>query len=140
MPSYLWPRIISYVVLLLTTLSFTNAQSQEVELQRQNNTEYYNTTLSTFLTKLKGGQNRRARLQERNCWLKPWICREGLPPFAPIFCCRNRCVNVSSDPDNCGFCGIRCPFGWTCCNGICVDTMVMLLYMPFTINLLFRLV
>lgn len=117
-----------YVVLLLTIFSLSNTQLQEVELQQQNNTGNHNTAISPFLMKLKGGQNRRrrARLQDQDCWLRPWICREGLPPFVPVFCCRNRCVNVSWDPDNCGFCGIRCPFGWTCCQGICVDTMVML--------------
>lgn len=132
MPSYLSPLILFYVVLLLTTLSFSNSKLQEIELQQQNNTENHNTTISPFLTKLKGGQNRqrRARLQEHDCWLKPWICRKQLKPFEPMFCCRNRCVNVGSDPDNCGFCGIRCPFGWRCCHGICVDTMVML-YIPF---------
>lgn len=132
MPSYLSPLILFFVVLLLTSLSFSNSKLQEIEFRQQNNTENHNTTISPFLTKLKGAQNRqrRARLQEHDCWLKPWICRKQLKPFEPMFCCRNRCVNAGLDPDNCGFCGIRCPFGWRCCHGICVDTMVML-YIPF---------
>ncbi|RHN46736.1 putative stigma-specific protein Stig1 [Medicago truncatula] len=38
-------------------------------------------------------------------------------------CCRNRCVDVTSDADNCGFCGIRCPFigNWQCCNRFCAN-------------------
>jgi hypothetical protein len=32
-------------------------------------------------------------------------------------CCNNACVDVSSDPSNCGVCGIRCPRG--CLSGAC---------------------
>ncbi|KAJ8766526.1 hypothetical protein K2173_023773 [Erythroxylum novogranatense] len=58
------------------------------------------------------------------CWKTPWICRKGESPPARLRCCRNQCVDVSSDPNNCGFCGIRCPFAWQCCHGFCVDTNI----------------
>ncbi|CAN0900982.1 Stigma-specific STIG1-like protein 4 [Linum grandiflorum] len=47
------------------------------------------------------------------------------PPGRPrMRCCRNQCVDVSSDINNCGLCGIRCPFSWLCCGGLCVNTNV----------------
>ncbi|KAF8409607.1 hypothetical protein HHK36_005685 [Tetracentron sinense] len=60
------------------------------------------------------------------CWNRPWICNEGLgfPPMIKRLCCKNRCVDVSSDVNNCGLCGIRCPFPWQCCNGFCIDTNI----------------
>ncbi|XP_058073241.1 stigma-specific STIG1-like protein 1 [Magnolia sinica] len=67
------------------------------------------------------------------CWKQPWICNRGekggvnqFPPapFVKRMCCKNRCVEVSSDINNCGLCGIRCPFTWQCCNGLCIDTNI----------------
>ncbi|ESW18501.1 hypothetical protein PHAVU_006G046600 [Phaseolus vulgaris] len=52
------------------------------------------------------------------CGRRPWVCREGEFPRRSL-CCWNRCVNVSSDKNNCGLCGIRCPFNWQCCRGLC---------------------
>ncbi|KAK4362208.1 hypothetical protein RND71_017449 [Anisodus tanguticus] len=57
------------------------------------------------------------------CWNRPWICNEAeFPPRITKLCCRNRCVDVTFDVNNCGFCGIRCPFTWQCCRGICINT------------------
>ncbi|KAK2387190.1 Stigma-specific Stig1 family protein [Trifolium repens] len=54
------------------------------------------------------------------CRRRPWVCSNGeFPPRS--MCCRNRCVNVTSDKNNCGFCSIRCPFNWQCCRGFCRD-------------------
>jgi hypothetical protein len=54
------------------------------------------------------------------CRGRPWVCSNGeFPPRS--MCCRNRCVNVTSDRNNCGFCSIRCPFNWQCCRGLCRD-------------------
>ncbi|GFQ00701.1 hypothetical protein PHJA_002214000 [Phtheirospermum japonicum] len=54
------------------------------------------------------------------CHRRPWICNQGgdSPPTRRL-CCRNRCIEVDSDPNNCGFCGVRCPFTWQCCLGNC---------------------
>ncbi len=37
-------------------------------------------------------------------------------------CCSGVCYDTSSDPNNCGGCGIACG-GLTCCSGACVDTV-----------------
>ena len=37
-------------------------------------------------------------------------------------CCNNTCVDITSDPNNCGGCGNPCG-SQSCCAGNCVDTM-----------------
>ncbi|KAJ9153822.1 hypothetical protein P3X46_027223 [Hevea brasiliensis] len=59
------------------------------------------------------------------CRSKPWICREGnRRPKAQMRCCRNKCVDVSSNVNHCGLCGVKCPFSWLCCHGFCVDVNI----------------
>ncbi|KAI4307971.1 hypothetical protein L6164_031095 [Bauhinia variegata] len=59
--------------------------------------------------------------RQTGCITRPWIC--GGREFPPrSLCCRNRCVDLRSDRNNCGLCGIRCVFNWQCCRGICTDT------------------
>ena len=57
-----------------------------------------------------------------DCATRPSICSGGETPPRRV-CCRNRCVDVNTDADNCGFCGVRCPFfeNWHCCNGFCAN-------------------
>ncbi|RDX66766.1 Stigma-specific STIG1-like protein 1, partial [Mucuna pruriens] len=38
-------------------------------------------------------------------------------------CCRRKCVNVSTDRNNCGACGKRCKYSQVCCRGKCVNLM-----------------
>jgi hypothetical protein len=35
--------------------------------------------------------------------------------------CGNRCIDTTSDPRNCGGCGIRCPHSVICTDGACID-------------------
>ncbi|XP_022139655.1 stigma-specific STIG1-like protein 1 [Momordica charantia] len=54
-------------------------------------------------------------------------CRKGGEDGRPerkkkMKCCKNRCVDVGSDVNNCGFCGRRCSFPRQCCRGLCVNT------------------
>ncbi|KAL8491021.1 hypothetical protein ACS0TY_022873 [Phlomoides rotata] len=56
------------------------------------------------------------------CRRRLWICRDEDFPRIRRRCCRNRCVDVSSDVNNCGLCGIRCRFTRQCCRGRCVNT------------------
>ncbi|KAK7305150.1 hypothetical protein VNO77_43050 [Canavalia gladiata] len=56
--------------------------------------------------------------RDSGCRGRAWVCNQG--GFrSRIRCCRNRCVNVTSDNNNCGLCRIRCPFNWRCCGGLC---------------------
>nr|DAD42881.1 TPA_asm: hypothetical protein HUJ06_001111 [Nelumbo nucifera] len=58
----------------------------------------------------------------RGCGFQPWVCNQAETPPYTMRCCGNRCVNVTSDPNHCGFCLIRCPFTRQCCGGLCVNT------------------
>ncbi|RDY07984.1 hypothetical protein CR513_07839, partial [Mucuna pruriens] len=56
------------------------------------------------------------------CTWRPWICSRGeFPPRT--MCCGDRCVDVTSDINNCGLCGNRCgrmcPIGRLCIFGRC---------------------
>ncbi|KAI3870326.1 hypothetical protein MKW92_040952 [Papaver armeniacum] len=68
------------------------------------------------------------RPREAGCWNKPWICNDGgkifPPPKIKKLCCKNRCIDVSSDMNNCGLCGIKCPYTWNCCFGLCINTNI----------------
>ncbi|KAI3717911.1 hypothetical protein L1987_69826 [Smallanthus sonchifolius] len=68
---------------------------------------------------------RRVRHQAIGCADRPWVCNSGgFPSPVRRRCCGNRCVEVTSDVNNCGVCGIRCPFTWQCCRGVCIDTNI----------------
>nr|DAD23456.1 TPA_asm: hypothetical protein HUJ06_024919 [Nelumbo nucifera] len=56
------------------------------------------------------------------CRFQPSICNQGETPPYTMRCCRNRCVNVTSDSNQCGLCLNRCPFTRQCCGGLCVNT------------------
>jgi hypothetical protein len=40
------------------------------------------------------------------------------PPSFPD-CCDEECVNLDTDEDNCGACGVECPNNLQCLNGVC---------------------
>ncbi|XP_019459853.1 PREDICTED: protein STIG1-like [Lupinus angustifolius] len=55
-----------------------------------------------------------------DCRNRAFACNQG--EFPPRFlCCRNHCVDVTSDRTNCGLCGIRCRFNYKCCNRLCIN-------------------
>ncbi|CAL5203739.1 unnamed protein product [Lathyrus oleraceus] len=55
-----------------------------------------------------------------DCSTRPWICSTGTFPPRSV-CCGNRCVDIAKDKNNCGLCGVNCPFNWKCCNRLCVN-------------------
>ncbi|XP_021906025.1 stigma-specific STIG1-like protein 4 [Carica papaya] len=45
----------------------------------------------------------RSNPRQLGCRWRPWICRRGEhPPGVRMRCCRNQCVDVSSDVNHCG--------------------------------------
>ncbi|CAI8586242.1 unnamed protein product [Vicia faba] len=58
-----------------------------------------------------------------DCSASALICNNGeiLPRSV---CCRNRCVDLTSDPLNCGLCGFICPSPLRCCNRLCVNPYI----------------
>uniref|UniRef100_A0A7N0UXX6 Uncharacterized protein n=1 Tax=Kalanchoe fedtschenkoi TaxID=63787 RepID=A0A7N0UXX6_KALFE len=68
--------------------------------------------------------NEEWRRRRRGCRHRPWKCNPAWERGRRRRrkCCRNRCVDVYSDVNHCGFCRRRCPFGWSCCARRCVDT------------------
>ncbi|TKY57317.1 GRIM REAPER [Spatholobus suberectus] len=55
------------------------------------------------------------------CAGMPLICSRGEFPPRSI-CCGDHCVDVTTDRDNCGLCGFRCPLNRQCCNRFCTNT------------------
>ncbi|KAF7840602.1 stigma-specific STIG1-like protein 1 [Senna tora] len=58
---------------------------------------------------------------QKTCDKYPGVCRStgsGGPD-----CCKKKCVDVSSDRNNCGKCGKKCKYSQMCCKGKCVSTM-----------------
>src|ERR687893_1353134 len=47
-------------------------------------------------------------------------CSQNKPCPAGQGCCNRTCVDLQSDPNNCGSCGNSCPEGVPCTNGGCV--------------------
>ncbi|MQM02689.1 hypothetical protein Taro_035458, partial [Colocasia esculenta] len=76
-----------------------------------------NSTPSSPWLRKHGGKGRK-----EGCRGRPWVCHDRTPPFRRRLCCKNRCVDVGFDDNNCGFCGIRCRFSWRCCSGFCVNS------------------
>lgn len=50
----------------------------------------------------------------------PRICRQKRNRGTPD-CCKKKCVNVKTDPLNCGMCGKKCKHTYICCKGKCVN-------------------
>ncbi|WJX88465.1 hypothetical protein P8452_70551 [Trifolium repens] len=67
------------------------------------------------------------QIDPNDCTNRPSICSNGEFPPRSV-CCRNRCVDLTSDINNCGFCGVSCFFNnWRCCNRLCVNINFSLL-------------
>lgn len=102
-----------YLLLLILMVEASPKHNSEARL---NVTNTNNSTSSPWLRRITN-----PRAQAQGCWNRPWICSPPgqVPPRR--LCCMNRCIDIMSDPLNCGFCGIRCPFTWQCCNGVCIN-------------------
>ncbi|PIN04281.1 hypothetical protein CDL12_23179 [Handroanthus impetiginosus] len=109
----LTPIITKIALILLCLLQrFPNLQAKNLALLNTLRENPQNSTHSRWQT---GPQDPRSF----GCRWRPWICNQQDTPRTRMRCCRNRCVDLFSDMNNCGLCGIRCPFTWQCCRGIC---------------------
>lgn len=49
------------------------------------------------------------------------ICLFPPTPAGSTTCCGRSCINLETNPSNCGSCGHLCPTGNGCCGGVCTD-------------------
>ena len=70
---------------------------------------------------LRRGRHQSHRLAV-TCDKYPRICRTAGSKGPD--CCKKKCVNVSSDRNNCGKCGRKCKYSQICCKGKCVNPML----------------
>ncbi|GFP85772.1 hypothetical protein PHJA_000720900 [Phtheirospermum japonicum] len=103
--------------LLPLLLYSLDTQEKNLVVQQENDVTKNSSTYATWMWRIKNPRH-------MGCWRRPWICRHDDSPRIRRRCCRNHCVDVNSDLNNCGLCGIRCPFTWQCCRGICMNTNV----------------
>lgn len=54
------------------------------------------------------------------CNVFPRVCR--LKGSSGRDCCKKKCVNVKSDPNNCGMCGLKCRYNEICCKKKCLNS------------------
>ncbi|KAL6196273.1 hypothetical protein ACLB2K_031888 [Fragaria x ananassa] len=116
----LLPKVETVISILLLSLTLAVLAQEDVislvVLQKING----NSSTSPFLKKIVQWP----RPREPGCRNRPWTCHRPRDFPRRWQCCRNQCVEVSSDVNNCGLCGNRCPFGWQCCRGFCVNTNI----------------
>lgn len=104
---------------IVTLLVFIQIEGNSMTNTLHQNDTSVSSSFSPWLNKV-------VKRSPSGCYGRPWACSRGkFPPRS--MCCRNRCVNVTSDRNNCGSCGIRCPFNWQCCRGVCIDTNLSIL-------------
>ena len=109
------------ILLLLWFLLHVIVEGNSIPEVVQHNVTAGSSLSSSSSPWLKRIMNKPPDTRAPGCWKKPWICRQGDDPPRRL-CCRNHCVDVTSDVNNCGLCGIRCPFTWHCCRGLCINT------------------
>ncbi|CAH8363467.1 unnamed protein product [Eruca vesicaria subsp. sativa] len=74
---------------------------------------------SRFLAEKTGqGQRAKARNLQEAASCKPEICR-STEANSTMACCSKKCVNLSTDRNNCGVCKRKCRSWEKCCGGWC---------------------
>lgn len=119
--------LILVVAAMLISMANADTQTQYKEPQffkTHNSTKNPSTPSSeneNYSASLRGAKGFHGRGGVMTCDKYPRVCRvkgsEGPD------CCNKRCVNVSTDRNNCGMCGKRCRYSQICCRGKCVNPM-----------------
>ncbi|KAL2926601.1 Stigma-specific STIG1-like protein 4 [Bienertia sinuspersici] len=113
---------LAYIVYLILLISLVvKASPNQSIVESLLNVTNTNTT-SPWLKRVTDPRITNPRAQQ-GCSNRPWICSLGQFPPRRL-CCSDRCIDINSDPLNCGFCGIRCPFTWRCCSGLCINVNI----------------
>ncbi|GMN51651.1 hypothetical protein TIFTF001_020797 [Ficus carica] len=107
---------ILFIIQLLILFGIGEGGSKSPFGLRANDTDD-NSTSSPWLKKT-------FKPRDPGCWKRQWICKQPgeWPPTKR--CCKNVCVDVTTDVNNCGKCGVICPFLWQCCRGFCSNTNI----------------
>jgi len=108
-----WLAYSLYHLLVVSPIVKGNVNPKQVPLNVTSNS-----TSSPWLRRVTN-----PRAQAQGCWGRPFACTDGQTPPRRL-CCRNRCVDITTDPLNCGFCEVRCPFTWQCCGRVCINVNV----------------
>ncbi|XP_031405810.1 stigma-specific STIG1-like protein 4 [Punica granatum] len=109
-----WVMLCAALALVLEGVQATATSSSSTWVADHNNATNASLTVSKWWRRRDPDDPR-----AQGCQKRPWICNQGqVPPFR-MRCCRNRCVDILSDPNHCGQCLIRCPYTWQCCFGLC---------------------
>nr|KYP52191.1 hypothetical protein KK1_025929 [Cajanus cajan] len=108
--------LVAFLIALVWIPIEGNSASSSPNTLHQNDTSVPSSQISPWLKR-----NNVVEARGSGCRGRSWVCNpQGeFPPRS--LCCRNLCVNVTSDGNNCGLCGIRCIFNWECCGGLCTD-------------------
>ena len=105
----------SALVTLVFVLLLIKIEGNPTPKEGHENVTDASSSSSTSLMELKDEN------QIIGCRGRPLICSRGeFPPRS--MCCGDRCVDVTSDRENCGLCGVRCTFNRQCCNRLCLNT------------------
>ncbi|WVY94826.1 hypothetical protein V8G54_033914 [Vigna mungo] len=120
---------ILFVIAMLMALVIADAQTVQKKesvflstIKSQNSTKkpVSPSSESEELASLRGAKSLHGHAM--TCDKYPRVCRtkgsEGPD------CCKKKCVNVSTDRNNCGMCGKKCKYSQVCCKGKCVNPMV----------------
>ncbi|XP_047335513.1 stigma-specific STIG1-like protein 3 [Impatiens glandulifera] len=77
---------------------------------------------SRFLAEKKKEKSRKHHPAGDNCKKNKHFCllEDDSGDFYNSTCCKNKCVDLQYDDDNCGACNKRCDYTEACCRGQCV--------------------
>ncbi|XP_027339501.1 stigma-specific STIG1-like protein 1 [Abrus precatorius] len=104
--------LILFLLAVLLALVIADSETQHKE------------ELPKELTSLRGAKGLHGHKYGRGfmtCDKYPRVCR--VKGSQGPDCCRKKCVNVSTDRNNCGKCGKKCKYSQMCCRGKCINPM-----------------
>ncbi|KAK7359806.1 hypothetical protein VNO77_01771 [Canavalia gladiata] len=128
-------QMLFLLVAMLMALVIADSEAPNKEEQSpffinvRNNNSTKNSAISSseseeYLASLRGAKSFHGHKYGREvmtCNKYPRVCR--VKGSQGPDCCGKKCVNVSTDRNNCGRCGKRCKYSQMCCRGKCVNPM-----------------